>query len=406
MNEEEIAEAQVFPFLENLGWPKQLLTKYGRVPVVMGTEVKYADIVALFIDDNDITFPYLVVEVKTSIDNLEDVKAQANSYAKQLDAQIFVVTDGKEYKFYQRIQWGGYIEINNVPVPHARALTVTEKTNFKTSYVMYAEPPFVLAKQAIQNRELERDIDDFFYLIAQDRYFKGNTTYSLRGDITSHYRNIKAIHSLIHGEIDSLKPEIFKYAFERYFMYKLPNLNRINSEIDKDFEKLKSFLKFVRDFKGNPQENLERMFDTNDKELHIKGTGPFILSQFLAGAHPREYAIIEDKMVNTMKALKLIDVKVHSDTPKGYLYINDVCKGLLGNMFKKKIEENKDKLGFEIDDDFDLVVMHEFFWEYEGFYGYDKSKLREVAGEKRDEEVKDTDENLQEVRSFLRAATA
>ena len=86
MNEEEIAEKKVIPFLENLGWPKQLITKYGRVPVQMGTEEKYADIVALFIDDNDTTFPYLVVEVKRNIDNLEEIKAQANSYAKQLDA--------------------------------------------------------------------------------------------------------------------------------------------------------------------------------------------------------------------------------------------------------------------------------------------------------------------------------
>jgi len=144
MKEEEIAEARVIPFLRKLGWPSELITKYGRVPVQMGTEVKYADIVALFVDDNDITFPYLVVEVKTALDNLEEIKAQVNSYSKQLDAQIFVVTDGEKYKVYQRSPWGGCIEINSIPVPQESHLTVTGKTNFKMAYVMCAEPPIDL----------------------------------------------------------------------------------------------------------------------------------------------------------------------------------------------------------------------------------------------------------------------
>lgn len=400
MKEEEIAETQVIPFLEKLGWPKQLITKYGRVPVQMGTEVKYADIVALFVDDNDITFPYLVVEVKCSIDNLEEIEAQVNSYAKQLDAQVFAVTDGNEYKFYQRSPWGGYIRISNVPVPEKNYLTITEKTNFKKAYVMCAEPFIATAKQPLQYEALEREIEDFFSLIAYNSYYRGRTQYSLRQDITGHYRCIKGIHSLIHGEIDSLKPEVFKYAFKDYFMWKLPNLNRINSEVDNNFEKVKLFLKFIRDFEGSPQENLTLLFDTSD-ELHISGAGPFIISQFLAGAHPREYAIIEDRMVNTMKNLKLIDVKVHSDTPNGYLYINDICKKLLNDIFKKKIKENKDKLGFRVDEDFGLVVVHEFFWEYEGFDGYDKTKLEEATGKDKENEESGTDYNLQEINILM-----
>ena len=110
--------------------------------------------------------------------------------------------------------------------------------------------------------------------------------------------------------------------------------------------------------------------------MHIKGAGPFIISQFLAGSFPKEYAIIEDNMVDTMKDLKLIDVRVHSDTPKGYLYINDMCKKLLANIFAKKIKESAPKLPFKVDDDLNMVVMHEFFWEYGGFHGYDLSQLQ------------------------------
>lgn len=367
----------------------------------MGTEVKYADIVALFVDDNDITFPYLVVEIKRKIDNLEEIKAQANSYAKQLDAQIFVVTDGREYNFYQRSPWSGYIQINNIPVPERNHLTVTEKTNFKMAYVMYKEPSISLPKRGVQYRELEREVDNYFSLIAQGRYYRGMSGYTLRQDITWHYRSIKAIHSLIHeAEIDSLKPEIFKDAFSRNIMCKLPNQNNIFSEVDDNFERVKLFLKFVRDFKGIPQGNLAHLFDKN-YELHIRGAGPFIISQFLAGAHPTEYAIIEDRMVNTMKNLKLIDVKVHSDTPNGYLYINDICKKLLKDIFKKKIEESKDKLGFKVDEDFGLVVIHEFFWEYEGFYGYDNTKLEEVTGEEKEKEESGTDYNLHEINILM-----
>ena len=40
MNEAEIAKTKVIPYLEELGWSKQLITEYGRVPVKMGIDVK------------------------------------------------------------------------------------------------------------------------------------------------------------------------------------------------------------------------------------------------------------------------------------------------------------------------------------------------------------------------------
>jgi hypothetical protein len=196
----------------------------------------------------------------------------------------------------------------------------------------------------------------------EKHYLGKSNQYSLRHDITIHYRCAKRIHRLVHDEIDSIKPKKFKDIFEyNIICHKQPNINRIYSEIDNNFEKIISFLKFIRDFQGDPEENLIHLFDPNDK-LHVNGIGPFITSQFLAGAHPREYTIIEDRMVNTMKNLNLIDTKVKSGTSKGYLYINEMCKKILNDIFSKKIDENKHKLGFKIDGDFGLVVIHEFFF--------------------------------------------
>ena len=398
MNEVEIAEKHVIPFLEGLGWSRQLITKYGRVPIQMGTEVKYADIVAFFIDNNDIAFPYLVVEVKRTIDNLEEVEAQANSYSKQLDTQIFVVTDGSEYKVYQRSLFGGYIRINDIPVPEKTHLTPNDKTDFKFAYVMCEDPPLGIAKFTVQFRVLEREIEDFFDLVAENRFYVGTNGYSLRRDITGHYKNMAGINELVHSESDLLTSELFKSAFENYVMCeKKPNVTRIYDEVDNNFDKVKQFLKFIGDFEGNPQENLTLLFDKNS-EVHVNGMGPFIISQFLAGAHPMEYTIIEDRMVNTMKDHKLIDVRVHPNTPKGYLYINDMCKRLLNDLFKRKIEERKDTLGFEVEDDLGLVVMHEFFWEYGVFFGYDKSKLQKATGEELKYEKERTESHLNEIR--------
>jgi hypothetical protein len=128
--------------------------------------------------------------------------------------------------------------------------------------------------------------------------------------------------------------------------------------------------------------------------------GPFLLSQFLAGAHPREYTIIQDQMVETMKDLQLIDTKVKSDTPKGYLYINEICKELYNDYFSKKIYENQNKLGFKIDRDFSLVVIHEFFWEYNVFNSYDVTRLEEAIGERLNSEEELTNQILKELNAL------
>jgi len=402
MYEKEIAEKEVIPYLQNLGWPEQLITQYGKVPVQMGTEVKWADIVAMFVDENGHAVPYLVVEVKTALIDLNRILAQADSYSKLLDAQYFVVTDGKGYLFYQRRPAGGYIKINNVPIPDKSHLTVTQNTKFKTGYLFCAKPSTESIKQTSQYKELGRKIDDYFNLIGENRYYMGRSgAYSLRGDIIWHYRAIKETHTLIHDQIDSLRPAEFKEEFENSIMCgRSRNKKLIYSEVDNNFEKVKAFLRFVREFQGDPEQNLDRLYDTTS-DLHISGMGPFAVSQFLAGAHPREYTIIEDRMVNTMKSLDLIDTKVKSDTARGYLYINDICKKLYNEIFSRKIEENKSKLGFKVDRDFSLIVIHEFFWEYDEFQSYEATQVEEAEGITRQEQEDGTNVNLAVLESFI-----
>jgi thermostable 8-oxoguanine DNA glycosylase len=402
MNEKEIAENQVIPYLEKLGWPRQLITQYGKVPVKMGTEVKWADIVSLFVDENDSAIPYLVVEVKKELDRLGEILAQTDSYSKFLDTLYFAVTDGVTYLFYQRRSTGGYIKIGSVPIPDKEHLTATQSTRFKPGFILCAKPETVGDKEINQYKDLSDRIDAYFSLIAENRYYLGRSKhYSLRRDITGHYRSIKWIQSLIHNDIDSVKPAEFKSDFEISIMcYRPPNLNRIYAEVENNFDKIKSFLRFIKDFKGEPEENLNKLFDPRN-EIHISGMGPFILSQFLAGAHPRDYTIVEDRMVDTMKTLNLIDTKVKSDTAKGYLYINEICKKLYNEIFRKKIEENQNKLGFKIDQDFSLIVIHEFFWEYEEFRSYDVTKLEEASGEKRESEEAETNWNLVAIADFI-----
>ncbi|MGQ9642137.1 MAG: hypothetical protein ACUVUF_08510 [Candidatus Bathycorpusculaceae bacterium] len=80
------------------------------------------------------------------------------------------------------------------------------------------------------------------------------------------------------------------------------------------------------------------------------------------------------------KNLNLIDTWVKSDTAKGYQYINEICKRLYSEIFSKKIKEHKSRFGFKIDQDFSLIVIHEFFWEYDEFQSYDIIKLKEATG--------------------------
>lgn len=397
MEEKDIAENMVIPYLERLGWPKQLITRYGRVPVRMGRDTKWADMVTLFVDENDVAAPYLVIEIKPKLTDLSDVLAQTDSYSKFLDAPYLVVTDGVTYYYYQRKMIGDPIKISNVPVPDKKHLTVTQSTRFRTGFLLCEKPKIKEAESTGQYKDLSDKIDRFLGLMAEGNYYLGvNENYTLRNDAIWHCLSTRRLHNLIHKN-GVLRPNEFKKCFEDNIMCGRPaNQNRIYSKVDNDFEHVKAFLRFLKEFKGDPEENLDRLFNPND-ELHISGMGPFMVSQFLAGAHPHDYAVIEDRMVRTMKDLGLIDTEVKSDTPKGYLYINDICKKLYSGVFEEKFRKNQSRLGFKVDKDFGLALIHDFFWEYEEFQSYNVSDLGKATGTLKKQEEKITQERLEEL---------
>ena len=127
MKEKEIAENKIIPYLEKLGWPLELVSQYGRVPVQMGTDVKWADIV-LYIVKNNVKIPYLVLEVKSNLNNIEDAKKQAESYSKFLNTNYFGITDGENHFFFLRNNRGDVIPIKDLPMPDNECLLITEKT--------------------------------------------------------------------------------------------------------------------------------------------------------------------------------------------------------------------------------------------------------------------------------------
>jgi len=99
LREREIEEQVVIPFLRDyLGYDIGLMRR--QLPVRFGgiSGTKYADLV-FFVVVNDVKTPYLVVEVKTPEADL-DVR-QAESYAQQLKAEYFTVTNGETWLWYK-----------------------------------------------------------------------------------------------------------------------------------------------------------------------------------------------------------------------------------------------------------------------------------------------------------------
>lgn len=328
-----------------------------------------------------------------------------------VESPFFIVTGGEKTKRFLRRSGGKYLEIDEIPKPKEEthlASAINSKTDFgEYTFIMRSRSPNSALLQDWQKILLEKKLDDYFKLIVDDKYYispgKANS-YSLKRDITMHYRNIKRIRKLFKYDIERLTFEKFIKLFEKdkngqqYIMNKQSNFNKLIKPVAKEnIEKIKQFLIKIRD-----TDSEELFYDLFKGEDHVKGVGLFLGSQFLSGAHPEEYTIIQEKMVDTMKdEFKLINVKVDADTTAGYLYINDVCKSLL-EVFKNKIEENKDRLVFEIDvTDFKLVLVHEFFWEYKKFECYDQSKLVEAQGEQKEREKVITGNNIQEINAFM-----
>ena len=403
MNELEIYENKILPYLIKIGYPKELISDYGRVPARMGTEQKWADVVLYYINKNGEIVPYIVIEVKRNLDNLHDAKAQSESYSKQLNTFYFAVTDGDEYIIYNRLPDGKCIKISSFPVPEREYITIKEGVEVKPNLALRNK---INEKLSVKySRELYEAIDRFFEIIRKGCFYYGDGSYTLRTDTLWHYLSVKKINELIHKKITSLTPDEFEKFSEEYTMAtsgRPKNKLYIKEEIKNNFDKIKMLLQSIKNIKnGDIESKLEKLRDRNS-DAHVKGMGIFAISEYLAGAYPQEFTIVEENMVNKMKDFGILDFKVDYRTSKGYLYINEICKNLYKDIFRQKIEKNKNSLGFEIDEDFGLILIHEFFWEYHLFYDYKIEELEKAEEEDLKREKADATEKIREIEQFIR----
>jgi hypothetical protein len=259
MLEIEIVQKKVLPYLETkMNWPSNLISEYGRVPVQIGTSTCWADIVCSINKENK-QRPWILIEVKNTIDSLKSALAQAESYALMLNAPFLCVTDGDTFEFYMTgTAQGTSIKLNSCPIPIENYLHMEVETTISYS------------------QDIDSLIDSFISGLKNEQSFYEDTK--------EHFDSIHKMNNEVFNNLESVTPEILKRCINTPgFMMKTPNKNQIFSEIDSNFDKVKKFLAFLKDFPGDPVVNITSLLDKNNP-LHIKGCGLFYITQFLAGA--------------------------------------------------------------------------------------------------------------------------
>jgi len=331
MNESEIAEKRVLPFLINeLKWPKDLISPYGRVPVQIGANMVWADFVC-YISTGGKRIPWLLVEVKkTGI--AEQAVSQAESYSLILGARYFCVIDGNE---------------DNKPQFYATGDTQGQRIGLQSI------PSLPLADflKPINTLPFTSDI-----LNIADLFIKGlKEEPKFLNDTEKHEEKLHRINEGLFRNIDILKSKNIKEIIDKNLMIKLPNKNEVFKHIDNDLDRFKNLLRFLLHFKGDTVANLDRALD-KEGLYHIKGGGPFFITQLLAGANMNEYVVLEDNISKSLQSLGITDIMVKSDTAKGYIYVNDICK----RIFKEILEQRLRTAGYY----FGLAAVHNFLWHY------------------------------------------
>lgn len=332
MNEYETAIERVLPYIrDNLGWPEQLVSPYGRVPVQIGGSTVWADFVC-YISKDTKPVPWLLFEVKQQGVPLEQAFPQGESYSLILGAPFFCITDGDNFDFYMAgVSQGRSIKLrSSPPIPSSEYLTVG---------VEYISFPSLI----------DNLVELFLVGLKEEAKFLNDTK--------RHDGNAKQLHEKIFQKIDVLSPQELKEALDNNIMIKPPNRNLIFKQLDEDFDKFKRVLKFIRDFTGDAVMNINQLMDKNGS-LYIQGAGIFFLTQLLAGAHPNEYVILEEKVSKALRYLGVTEILVKNDTANGYIYINEICKKL----FNDKLEHRLRDYGFG------LPAVHNFLWHYYSYY--------------------------------------
>jgi hypothetical protein len=337
MNESEIAEKRVLPFLINeLKWPKDLISHYGRVPVQIGANTVWADFVC-YISTSGKLIPWLLVEVKKTGIPLEQAVPQAESYSLILGARYFCVMDGNkgnEPQFYAT----GDTQGQCIRLQRSPSLPLADYLKPRIDTLSFTSDMFNIA-------------DLFIKGLKEERKFLNDTE--------EHEEKLKRINEGLFGNIDVLKSKDIKEIIDKNMMIKLPNKNEALKHIDGDLDRFKNLLRFLLQFKGDIVANLDTALD-KEGPYHIKGGGPFFITQLLAGAHMNEYVVLEENISKSLQFLGITGIMVKSDTAKGYVYVNDICK----RIFKEILEQRLRTAGYH----FGLAAVHNFLWHYYAHY--------------------------------------
>lgn len=333
--ERAIAINKVLPYIANqLGWPRQLISEYGRVPVQTGTSVKWADIVCFAARQNRPS-PYLVVEVKQHGDDLSQSVPQAESYALMLGCPFFGVTDGIVYQFYLT----GATQGSCIPLEGAIPLPTKESLPKSLDYVPF--PP-----------ELDPLVDLFFKALEDEPRFLEDTRW--------HSECLGFWNRQIFRRLDELAKDDVKEGIEKHMMPgREPVRRAILASVDKNFRNVKALLEFLRDWEGDALENLNSLLDRGG-ERHIDMFGPFIITQLLAAAHPMEYVLLQDNIARALRDLGLTSVAVKTDMANGYLFANEMCK----RIYRDKIQERIGRESFGLASGCELAAVTNFLWHW------------------------------------------
>lgn len=332
IKEYDIAVKKVIPYIKRkLRWSKELVSEYGRVPVQIGGKTVWADIVC-YISIKQKRVPWLLIEVKKQNVSLEQATAQAESYSLILGAPFFCVTDGVEYNFYSTANSQGQsIKLDTTP-------PIPEKEYLISPVEKIVFPAHINDAVSLFFNGLEKE----------EKFYE---------DTKGHHDAQKQINKTIFQRIDSFTHSELKELIDSdYFMIKNTNKKFVFEEIDRDISKFRKVFSFILDFKGDPIINIEKLLE-NDM-LHIKGCGIFFISQFLTGAYPDDYVIVEENVSKALKYLDITDIFVQYHTANGYIYINEICKKL----YKDKLESRLKPYGFG------LAAVHNFLWHYYSHY--------------------------------------
>jgi hypothetical protein len=328
MSELEIALTKVRPYiLDKLGWPDQLISHYGRVPVQIGTGTVWADFVC-YISHHRSVVPWLLIEVKRQGESPEQAVPQAESYALIIRSPFFAVTDGHQFDFYMTgDSQGRSIKLDTLPSRPTKEY-LPERAEFITFPTTIDE----LVKHFVAGLQADKKFFD---------------------DTKRHEENVGQLNQKIFQDITGITPEILKKAINDHVMIKPPNKSAIFKEIDEDFTKVRNFLNTIYEFQGDP-EKIKSLCEGSK----IRGGGIFFITQLLAGAHPNEYVILEANVSKALRHLGITDILVQNDTANGYIYINEICKKL----YKEKLEDRLKEWGFG------LQATHNFLWHYYAYY--------------------------------------